>query len=139
MSTIHFDLVQLDFGFCLTNSTKDESNLIWAMDFVLIMLCSTQFLVLISWTKSQSKHPNFLCRQTKVVWFKLSNKVQSNKVQSNIPPVAIIETWNIVRSKLFFWLISKDFIECIHVLCFLQHFAWMFGIKGMANPIFCKC
>jgi len=53
------------------------------MDFVRIIFCSTQFLALITQTKSESNIPTFDGRQTKLLQFELSNKVQSN-----VPPVS---------------------------------------------------
>jgi hypothetical protein len=63
------------------------------LDFVRIIFCPTQFLALIRWTKSKSNIPTFDGRETKLIWFELFNKVQSN-----IPPVfsgyTHLQHWN---------------------------------------------
>jgi hypothetical protein len=65
-STIQINLVQLYFGFCSTNRAKHSSNIIWAMNYVWIMFCWTQFLGLICQTKSKSNTPTFYVVEQKL-------------------------------------------------------------------------
>ncbi len=76
-------------------------------DLLWLIFCSTQFLGLISWTRSESNVPTFCSCWTKVVWFELSNKVQSN-----VPPVSyhlLYSVWRRVICSKF--ICSKNLLD----------------------------